>query len=84
MCAHTPSSTPQLLKIVPCPRHRLPKLDVATGLLHGSDDYNLLNLALRVGGPRSERDIARLLLALQAAAAGATFALRAALQGVYK
>ena len=77
-------STPQLFRFVPCPRHRLPRLDPATGLLHGTDDYNLVNLALRVGGPRSERALCTLLLATQAAAALAAFALRAALTGVYK
>lgn len=77
-------SVPQLLKIVPCPRHRLPRLDPATGLLHGSNDYNLLNLVLRVGGPRSEQGVANLLISLQAAVAVATFALRWCLAGVYK
>ncbi len=77
-------SLPQLARIVPCPRHRLPRLDAATGLLHGTNDYNLVNLALRVGGPRSERGLCAALLALQVAAAGGAFALRAALAGVYK
>jgi len=77
-------STPQLFRLVPCPRHRLPRLDPGTGLLHGSGDLNLVNLALRLGGPRSERSLCTLLLALQAAAAAAAFALRAALTGIYK
>jgi UDP-N-acetylglucosamine--dolichyl-phosphate N-acetylglucosaminephosphotransferase len=29
-------STPQLFHLVPCPRHRLPKFDPATGLMHPS------------------------------------------------
>eukprot|EP00611_Tribonema_gayanum_P031032 TRINITY_DN880_c0_g1_i3.p1 TRINITY_DN880_c0_g1~~TRINITY_DN880_c0_g1_i3.p1 ORF type:complete len:475 (+),score=87.12 TRINITY_DN880_c0_g1_i3:2214-3638(+) len=29
-------SVPQLFKLVPCPRHRLPRVDPATGLLHPS------------------------------------------------
>ena len=29
-------SAPQLFKLVPCPRHRLPRLDIHTGLLHPS------------------------------------------------
>ena len=77
-------SMPQLLHIVPCPRHRLPRLDPATGLLHGSADYNLVNLALRLGGPRTEQGLCAVLLALQAAAAVAAFAVRAVLVGVYK
>ena len=79
-------STPQLFRLVPCPRHRLPRLDPATGLLHGTGDYNLVNLALRLGGPRTERGLCTLLLALQAAAAAAAFGLRAAVSryGLYK
>ena len=77
-------SLPQLAKIVPCPRHRLPTLDPASGLLHGSQDYNLVNLVLRLGGPRTELGLAQVLLAIQAACAVATFALRHLLAGVYK
>ena len=69
---------------MPCPRHRLPRLDPATGLLHGTGDYNLVNLALRLGGPRSERGLCVALLSLQAAAGLAAFAVRAALTGYYK
>ena len=29
-------SLPQLLRIIPCPRHRLPRFDPATGLMHPS------------------------------------------------
>lgn len=29
-------STPQLFKFVPCPRHRLPRFDARTGLMHPS------------------------------------------------
>ena len=29
-------SAPQLFKLVPCPRHRLPRLEVETGLLYPS------------------------------------------------
>ena len=77
-------SLPQLFRFVPCPRHRLPRLDPSTGLLHGTGDYNLVNLALRLGGPRSERGLCVALLSLQAAAALAAFAVRAALTGYYK
>jgi UDP-N-acetylglucosamine--dolichyl-phosphate N-acetylglucosaminephosphotransferase len=77
-------SLPQLARIVPCPRHRLPRLDPATGLLHATPNYNLVNLALQLGGPRTERSLCALLLGLQVAAAAGAFALRAALAGVYK
>mmetsp|Transcript_17356 Transcript_17356/g.56817 ORF Transcript_17356/g.56817 Transcript_17356/m.56817 type:complete len:415 (+) Transcript_17356:153-1397(+) len=68
-------SIPQLLKIVPCPRHRLPKLDPETGLLHPtSPNMNLVNFALRVMGPLPEQTLVLRLLLLQAlcCAAGIT------------
>ena len=77
-------SLPQLFRLVPCPRHRLPRLDPATGLLHATPNYNLVNLALRLGGPRSEQGLCVLLLGVQAAAAAAAFGVRYALAGVYK
>jgi hypothetical protein len=42
-------SLPQLFKIVPCPRHRLPTFDVKTGLLHATPNWNLVNLMLQAG-----------------------------------
>ena len=77
-------SLPQLFKFVPCPRHRLPALDPATGLLHATPNWNLVNLALRVRGPLTERRLCVELLALQAACCAAGFAARHLLQGVYK
>jgi UDP-N-acetylglucosamine--dolichyl-phosphate N-acetylglucosaminephosphotransferase len=77
-------SLPQLFKLVPCPRHRLPTLDPATGLLHATPNWNLVNLALRVRGPMTERRLCGELLALQAACCAAGFAARHLLQGVYK
>ena len=77
-------SLPQLFKFVPCPRHRLPTLDPATGLLHATPNWNLVNLALRVRGPLSERRLCAELLGLQAACCAAGFAARHLLQGVYK
>lgn len=47
-------SLPQLLKMVPCPRHRLPRFDPKSGLLTGSNDMNLINLFLRLFGRCSE------------------------------
>ena len=77
-------SLPQLLKIVPCPRHRLPRHDPATGLLHATPNMNLVNLVLRVLGPCTELALCLRLLALQAACCAVAFAARAALVGIYK
>eukprot|EP00873_Tetraselmis_striata_P037287 jgi/Tetstr1/457551/TSEL_044120.t1 len=77
-------STPQLFKIVPCPRHRLPRLDPATGLLHATPNYNLVNLTLVVGGPCSERALCMRLLLLQSASCAAAFGIRHVLAGSWK
>lgn len=83
-------SSPQLFKLVHCPRHRLPKLDTATGLLHPSMatetryNMNLVNLFLRILGPQTERRLCLALLTLQAACCAAGFAIRYVLTGVWK
>jgi UDP-N-acetylglucosamine--dolichyl-phosphate N-acetylglucosaminephosphotransferase len=83
-------SSPQLLKLVPCPRHRLPKLDAATGLLHASKatptryNMNLVNAYLRAFGPQTERDLCVALVSLQAACCGFGFLARHVLTGVWK
>uniref|UniRef100_A0A1D1YJY2 UDP-N-acetylglucosamine--dolichyl-phosphate N-acetylglucosaminephosphotransferase n=1 Tax=Anthurium amnicola TaxID=1678845 RepID=A0A1D1YJY2_9ARAE len=43
-------SCPQLFKIIPCPRHRLPRFDPKSGLLTGTKDGTLVNLFLRLFG----------------------------------
>eukprot|EP01098_Paradermamoeba_levis_P015016 TRINITY_DN7419_c0_g2_i2.p1 TRINITY_DN7419_c0_g2~~TRINITY_DN7419_c0_g2_i2.p1 ORF type:complete len:353 (+),score=69.61 TRINITY_DN7419_c0_g2_i2:107-1165(+) len=49
-------SVPQLLKIIPCPRHRLPSYNKKTGKLECvTTHWNLINLALYILGPTSER-----------------------------
>ena len=61
-------SLPQLLGIwgYHCPKHRLPKYDINDRLLHGVDGYlNLVNLALRVFGPMTERNLCILQLGFQ-------------------
>lgn len=56
-------SIPQLVKIVPCPRHRLPRFDPQSGLLMGKSDWNLVNLFLTLFGCCSEyRLFCRLML----------------------
>merc|ERR1719198_884098 len=79
-------SLPQLFKLVPCPRHRLPGVaapDAAAGATVDAsaprlrvpsrvqpDDaranMTLLNAALRVCGPMTERSLCIILLAFQA------------------
>ncbi|KAL6745190.1 glycosyl transferase family 4-domain-containing protein [Haematococcus lacustris] len=79
-------SLPQLFKIVPCPRHRLPVFDPKTGLLRPkpAPDWNLVNLMLQVAGPCSENALCVRLLLLQAGCCLAGFGVRWLLTGVYK
>jgi len=77
-------SVPQLFKIVPCPRHRLPRFDPATGLLYETPNMNLVNLTLRLLGPCSERDLCVRLLSFQVVCCVAGFAARHMLAGIYK
>lgn len=58
-------SLPQLFGVVHCPRHRLPTFDKATGLLHATPNWNLLNLTLQVGGPCTECALCVRLLVIQ-------------------
>lgn len=60
-------SVPQLIGIIKCPRHRLPRPDPATGLLHGVPSHmNLINLMLRITGPLRERTLCIVVLSFQA------------------
>ncbi|KAH0882029.1 hypothetical protein HID58_058125 [Brassica napus] len=77
-------SLPQLAGIVKCPRHRLPRFDPATGLLTGTKDGTLVNVYLRLFGPRSEKSLCIHLLAFQALACAFCFLLRHFLAGWYK
>lgn len=59
-------SFPQLVGIVPCPRHRLPKFDKDTGkLIAVKEHMNLVNLTLWICGPMSEQQLCIVLLVLQ-------------------
>lgn len=69
-------SLPQLAKVYPCPRHRLPRYDASTGLLYPSTfehngqryaNMTLINLVLRIGGPMPESQLTTVLLGMQAA-----------------
>lgn len=77
-------SVPQLFKLVPCPRHRLPRYDPATNLLHSTPNWNLVNLMLQVFGPCTEKQLCIRILVLQALSCGLGFASRHVLTGVYK
>lgn len=69
-------SLPQLLHIVPIPRHRVPTLDEKTGLLFNSRNYTLINLYLWAFGPTHERVLTRNLLVFQALCSVAVLSLR--------
>ncbi|KAA0172740.1 hypothetical protein FNF27_05840 [Cafeteria roenbergensis] len=86
-------SVPQLFKVVPCPRHRLPGVDAATGLMVPStyeiklsdgstatrDNMTLICLVLRITGPIKEATLTRVLLGIQVVACCAGIWLRFAL-----
>lgn len=89
-------SIPQLFKLRPCPRHRLPTYDERTGLLTWSrindradtvpprDDgmnLTLINATLRVCGDMTEPALATTLLALQGLCCAGAVALRFHLAG---
>jgi len=77
-------SVPQLFKFVPCPRHRLPKLDPDSGLLHPTPNMNLVNLSLRVMGPLKEETLCIRLLLLQVVCCAGGFGIRYCVAGYYK
>lgn len=67
-------STPQLFKLVPCPKHRLPKFNAQSGLMEPSKikrekaemvNMTLINLFLQIFGPMSEQRLCTVLLTFQ-------------------
>ena len=89
-------SVPQLFKVMPCPRHRLPTYDETTGYLRHSnvndrastvsDDQNFMNLTLinatlKAAGGLTEPALAATLLGLQFLCCAAAIALRFNLVG---
>ena len=69
-------SLPQLVWL-PCPRHRLPRLNKDTGKLEGiSTNLNLVNLALVIFGPKTERTLCIMLLLFQVLCCGLGFFVR--------
>ena len=77
-------SVPQLFKWVYCPRHRLPRFDAQTGLLHATPNWNLVNLTLHMLGPCSEQTLCVRILAFQVLCCASGFGARALLAGWYK
>ena len=56
-------SVPQLFGIIPCPRHRLPEFDRATGKLNAAKgQHTLINYTLRLLGPTHEKDLCNILI----------------------
>jgi UDP-N-acetylglucosamine--dolichyl-phosphate N-acetylglucosaminephosphotransferase len=84
-------SIPQLFKIVPCPRHRLPKFNAKTGLLEPStitpeatrSNYTVINLFLVVFGPMRENRLVQALLVFQVACCAAAFYVRYGLSSYF-
>eukprot|EP01069_Polyplicarium_translucidae_P006256 Polyplicarium_translucidae@DN2930_c0_g1_i1.p1 len=60
-------SLPQLLGVIPCPRHRVPRLNEETGLLESSGNLTLPNIVLNVLGPMCEKSLVVTLIAFQVA-----------------
>ena len=77
-------SLPQLFKIVHCPRHRLPRYDVKTNLLHATPNWNLVNLMLYIFGPCTEQALCIRLLIFQVMCCVAGLTARWNLTGIYK
>lgn len=84
-------SLPQLFKVVPCPRHRLPKFNPKTGLLEPStitpestrSNYTVINLFLVVFGHMRENRLVVALLAFQALCCAAAFYVRYGISGYF-
>jgi len=63
-------SAPQLFKLIPCPKHRLPTFNAQTGLMEPSKindrtNMTLINLLLQMFGPMNEQHLCIILLAFQ-------------------
>jgi UDP-N-acetylglucosamine--dolichyl-phosphate N-acetylglucosaminephosphotransferase len=69
-------SIPQLLKIVECPRHRVPKWNKATNKLENSRNYTILNAILVFTGPLHEAALTRALILFAVFCCGLAFIVR--------
>lgn len=66
-CLNFALSLPQLIGLVPCPRHRTPRYLREAGLLAASPNLTLINAVLWVCGPMTEQRLLCYLLLFQAA-----------------
>jgi len=70
-------SLPQLVGIVECPRHRLPRFNPRTGLLEAEPKhFTLINLVLYLTGPKHEKQLASILIGLQIVCCAVAFYIR--------
>lgn len=78
-------SCPQLFRVYPCPRHRLPRFNAQDGLMypstfehHGNTYANMtvINLMLRLLGPMKERSLTLVLLGFQGMCCGLGLVIR--------
>lgn len=69
-------SIPQLLRIIPCPRHRLPKLDEKTGKLNYTKNFTLLNATLFLVGPTHEKTLCIYMIMFQILCSAIGFGIR--------
>ncbi|EFC47309.1 predicted protein [Naegleria gruberi] len=76
-------STPQLFGIIPCPRHRIPKFNQATGKLESSKNWTLLNLILEITGPMKESTLTIIMVIFQVTCCAIGFFIRYRLSTYY-
>ena len=77
-------SLPQILPIIPCPKHRLPRYEPSDGQLYAVPQWNLINLILYVMGPCPEEWLCIRVLVIQYMSCCFAFLLRWYLHGWYK
>jgi len=76
-------SLPQLFGFIPCPRHRIPKFNEATGKMESSKNWTLLNLILEITGPMTESTLTRVMIVFQVLCCGLGFYVRYHLSTFY-
>jgi len=76
-------SLPQLFRIIPCPRHRIPRYDPKLKKLVSSKNYTLINLFLEVLGPMEEEKLVQILLLFQVATCAFAFYIRYSVAGYF-
>jgi UDP-N-acetylglucosamine--dolichyl-phosphate N-acetylglucosaminephosphotransferase len=70
-------SLPQLIGIIPCPRHRLPVLNKETGKLEGKKDHmNVVNYWLLIFGPKTEERLCIEMMLFQTVCCCGAYALK--------